>query len=155
MKNKYRKYRKYVFFLDRFPYIVFLIVAGLTVWLFMNIDQRLDLSFFSPQERQAAAVSSEVVVTSPAEDQVFNLRHRETVPIEVRASDIEDVESVVIVSIDGQVVQIFTDPPYAFEWEPEDEGEYMLDVEAADMDERTIGSSDTVTFRVNFVSPGW
>ncbi len=150
MKNKYRKYRKYVFFLDRFPYIVFLLVVGLTIFLFINVDQRIDLSFFGAPAAQAEASPDSVVILSPEDDQVFDLADRMgTVPIEISAPEFEGDDYNVLVIIDGQVIHTFASPPFVFDWIPEDTGEYQLVAEIEDSEGQLVAVSETITFLVD------
>ncbi len=152
MKNKYRKYRKYVFLLDRFPYIVFILVAGLAIILFLNIDQRLDLGFFSSPAPEANQGTYNVYVSSPEEGQIFNFwQEDEIIPIEIIADQIEDSGFDVAIIINGQVVDVLTSPPYEYDWVPQQEGEYQLVVEVADQWGQLVAQSDSISFEVNYL----
>jgi len=149
MKNKYKKY---VFFLDRFPYIVFILVIGLAILLFFSINNRLDLGFFAPRAPvEDNQESYNIFISSPNDGDIFNfVNQNETVPIEVKAKQIEDKDFDVNVLINDQVVKTFASPPYKFNWNPQQGGEYQLVVQATDQQNQVIAVSTQVTFLVNY-----
>ncbi|MGM0365738.1 MAG: sugar-binding protein [Actinomycetota bacterium] len=149
MKNKYKKY---VFFLDRFPYIVFLLVIGLSILFFISINNRLDLGFFSGQPPLEETVESyDVFISSPADGETFDMvNQNETVPVEIKALQIEGEDYEVNVLVNDELVETFTSPPYEFNWNPGQAGEYRIVAKVLDRQEQVIATSNQVVIVVNY-----
>jgi hypothetical protein len=150
MKNRYRKL---IPFLDRFPFIIFALVAGIAILIFLVVNSTLDLSLFSGEmpAEETAEESYELFLATPNDGDIFDfINQNETVPIEVRAKQVENKNFKVHVLINDQIIKTFASPPYEFNWNPQRGGEYQLLVQVADEQDQTVAISKQVTFSVNY-----
>ena len=86
-----KDYRKYINLLDRFPYILVIIIIGLSLILFSIIRNNFPLEFFSGT---APVVEDEteysVFITSPIDNKVYNfINLKETIPVEIKSKQAE------------------------------------------------------------------
>lgn len=148
MKN----YKKYSFFLDRFPYILLILIIGFSILFFIIVRNNLPLNFFSglPED----AVSEEeytIFITSPNNNQEFELVNRnETVPVEIKAKEIEDLDYILKVYIDDNDVKTFRYPPFEFNWLPDEPGKYLIEAKLFDENNNIISTSNRVEFSIKY-----
>ncbi|MHB1276699.1 MAG: hypothetical protein ACYC0D_12515, partial [Candidatus Humimicrobiaceae bacterium] len=79
--NKKLKKQK-TFFTDRFPYIIFILIIGLSLVIFFIVKDRLPLNVFSKKTTVVESQSSlDLYFASPTKNQSFELVNvNETVP---------------------------------------------------------------------------
>jgi hypothetical protein len=147
-----KDYRKYLTLLDRFPYILVVIIIGLSFIFFFVIRNNLPLDFFSGS---TTVVEDEteysVFITSPVNNKVYNfINLKETVPIEIKSKQAETEGFKVIVLIDENEVKTFNSPPYEYNWNPSVSGEYEIMVHLVDENNSVLSESGKVTFVVEY-----
>ncbi|MCG9478860.1 MAG: hypothetical protein K9H14_01470 [Actinomycetia bacterium] len=149
MKNKYKKL---VPFLDRFPFIIFVLVAGIAIIIFLVVNSSLNLSLFNAQlPVEEEEQSYDVYITSPNDGDVYDfINQNETVPIEIKARQIESQNFEVNVLVNDQIIKTFASPPYEFNWNPQQGGEYQLLIQVIDKQDQTVAVSSQISFLVNY-----
>ncbi len=149
MKNKYRKL---TLLLDRFPYIIFIVIIGFSLLIFFIVNSNLELNFFSsaPVETEAEEKFN-VFIASPTDSKIFNfINKNETVPIEIKAKEIENTINEINVLINDQTIKTLSTPPYEFNWNPQEEGEYQLIAQVLNPEGEIIAVSNEISFLVNY-----
>ncbi|MFO7929751.1 MAG: sugar-binding protein [Candidatus Humimicrobiaceae bacterium] len=149
MRNKYKKL---TFLLDRFPYIIFIVIIGLALVVFFAINSRLNLNFFSQAAVETEAVEEyNVFIASPTDNEIYDfINTNESVPIEVKAKEIENKNMDINVMINGEIIKTFTAPPYEFNWNPKEAGEYKIQAQAVNDEDEIVAVSNEVSFSVNY-----
>ncbi len=147
-----KKYDKYLSFLDRLHYILFIIILALTLISFFIVRNNLKLDFFSGAvEVSEAEEEFSVFITSPAKDKIYDfINQNETVPIEIKAKEAENTGYSISVLIDEKEVKVFNSPPYEFNWNPNISGEYEIIANLLDENGNLLSSSNKVTFLVEY-----
>ncbi len=147
-----KKYDKYLPFLDRFPYILFIIILALSLISFFIVRNNLKLDFFSGAvEVSETEEEFSVFITSPAKNKIYDfINQNETVPIEIKAKEAENTGYSISVLIDEKEVKVFNSPPYEFNWNPNISGEYEIMANLLDEDGNLLSSSNKVTFLVEY-----
>lgn len=149
-----KKYNKYTSISDRFPFIMFAIIVGLSILFFFIFRSKFPLAFFSGnevKEEQTQTTEYSLYISSPSDEQVFKLvNENESVPIEVKAKDFENLEYELKISINGEVIRTFNSPPYQYNWIPESSGEYELEAIFVDELGKNIASAEKVVFNVEY-----
>lgn len=149
-----KKYNKYTNMSDRFPFIAVAVIIGIAILFLFIFQSRFPLAFFSidgsPVQNQSDADYS-IYISSPANNQIFQfVNENESVPVEIRSKEIEKLDYRLKIEINGSLVKTFNSPPYEFNWNPGDTGEYELIANLVDDGDRIISSSDTVRFTVEY-----
>jgi len=151
-KNNDKKLkRQKTFFLDRFPYIIFIIVIGLAVIIFFSVINKLPLGFFSNKTTASTQESTfDLLIASPAKNQSFELvSANETVPVEIKGKDIENGDYNINIYINNNLVKTFNASPFKFNWNPPQTGTYDIYAEVMDSTKTVIYTSEKVSFGVN------
>jgi len=149
-----KKFNKYTSLSDRFPFIVVAVIIGLSILFLFIFRARFPLTFFSgsvsSQEHTQTSEYS-IFVASPAADEVFKFVNKnESVPIEVAAKDIENLDYRLKILINDEVIRTFNSPPYEYNWSPESSGDYELVANLVDDSDNLIASSNIVAFSVEY-----
>jgi hypothetical protein len=150
-----KNYNKYTGILDRFPFIVVALILICAVIFILVFRARFPMTFFSggTGEQQVQETSGySILITSPSSDQVFKLvTENETVPVVIKSKDIENLDYKLKLVLNGQeTIRTFNSPPYEFNWNPDDAGEYEIVANLVDEDDNVIASSNIVSFTVEY-----
>ncbi len=150
-----KKYNKYTSIPDRFPFIPVVIVIGMAILFFFIFRAQFPLSFFSGTTDETITedtVEYSIYINSPFDEQVFKFVNiNESVPIEVASKDIESLEYKLKLVINGdETIKTFNSPPYEYNWNPEESGNYELVANLVDDEGNIISSSNMVTFSVEY-----
>ncbi len=147
-----KNYSKYLSALDRFPYILFIIIMGISLISFYVVRNNLNLDFFSGvAEVEETESEFSIFITSPVKNKIFNfINQNETVPIEVKAKEAENTGYNISMLVNEEEVKVFNSPPYKFNWNPNISGEYEVVANLLDEDGTILASSNIVTFLVEY-----
>lgn len=151
-----KDHRKYLSLLDRFPYIIVLIIIGLSLIIFFIVRNNLPLGFFSAST-QAVEEDTEysVFITSPVNNKVYNfINLKETVPIELKSKQAETEGLKIKVLVDDNEVKTFNSPPYEYNWNPSESGEYEIIAQLLDENNSVLSESGKITFVVQYEMEG-
>lgn len=150
INNKNLKKQK-TFFLDRFPYIVFIIIIGLTLIIFFSVKSKLPLNFFTNKTISKTQENTlNLLIVSPAKNQSFEfVSSSETVPVEIKGKNIEDNDYKINVYINNNLVKTLVGPPFEFKWNPPQSGTYDIYAQVTDSENKVVYASETVPFDVN------
>jgi hypothetical protein len=145
--------RKYLGILDRFPYILVIVIIGISLIFFFAIRRNLPLDFFSG----AAAVETQeesdysVFITSPTNNKIFNfINSKETVPLEIKSKQAESEGLQIKVLVNDEQVKLFNSPPFTYNWNPSGPGEYDIVAHIVDDNGSTLSESNSVTVVVEY-----
>ncbi|MBC7334644.1 MAG: Ig-like domain-containing protein, partial [Actinobacteria bacterium] len=123
-----KSYKKRIFFLDRYPFIALILILAIGFFIFLLVKNSLPLNFFSgtiPEEEESKSYT--IFIVSPTNDQNFSFVNRnETVPVQIKAKGAENLDYAVKVTINGLEVKTLDSPPYEFNWNPGESGEYEI-----------------------------
>jgi len=151
-----RKYNKYTSIADRFPFIAFIIILGLSIFFLFVFAERFPLNFFSgSQASQIVKETSDysIYIISPSNKQVFEfVNENESVPVEIKSKDIEKLDYKLKLLANGEAIRTFNSPPYEYNWNPPGPGEYEMVANLVDDNDRVIASSNSVSFIVQYAS---
>ncbi|MFC2159698.1 sugar-binding protein [Actinomycetota bacterium] len=147
-----KDYRKYLTTLDRFPYILVIVIIGLSLIFFIIIRNNLPLAFFSGN---TTVVEDEteysVFITSPINNKVYNfINLKETIPIEIKSKHAETEGFKVKILVNEDEIKTFNSPPYEYNWNPSISGEYEIMAQLVDENNRVLSESGKVTFVVEY-----
>jgi len=149
-----KNYNKYTSIGDRFPYIIFVLIIISAVIFILLFKAKYPLPFFSGGAAQTdtTSVSYSINITSPASDQIFDLVSKsETVPIVVESEDIESLDyKLKLVINDTDEIKTFNSPPYEYNWNPGQSGEYEIVANLMDDKDSIISSSNKIKFVVQY-----
>ncbi|MCL6087616.1 MAG: hypothetical protein M1475_04325, partial [Actinobacteria bacterium] len=151
--NDDKKLRKQNTFLpDRFPYIIFIIIIGLSILIFFNIKSKLPLVVFSKTPSTSSEQGNfDLLISSPSKNQSFEfVSANETVPVEIKGKDIEGGSYNINIYINSSLIKTLDNPPFKFNWNPPGKGDYDIYAEVTDKNDRVIYTSEKVPFTVNF-----
>ena len=116
--NNNRKLKKQkTFFTDRFPYIVFILIIGVSLVIFFIVKDRLPLDVFTKKTTAVeSAATFDLYFASPTKNQSFELVNvNETVPIEIKDKNIENNSGYnVNVFIDNELIKTLNNSPYTY-----------------------------------------
>jgi len=149
--NKKIKKQK-TFFTDRFPYIIFVLIIGLSLALFFIVKERLPLNVFSKKTATVESASSfDLYFASPTKNQTFELvRVNEIVPIEIKGKDIENnVNYNINIFINSELIKTLNNSPYVYSWNPQQTGAYDIYAEITDKNNKVLYTSEKISFSVN------
>lgn len=147
-----RSYNKHKFLLDKIPYIVFGLIFIIAVIIFFSIKSHLPLAFFpETPENTENKIEYSLFIASPTNGHTFDFVNRnETVPIEIRAKEVENTNYTIRILVNDSEIKSFTSPPYEYNWNPGSSGEYELIARLIDDTDNIITSSDTINFTVQY-----
>ena len=151
-----RKYNKYTSIADRFPFIAFIVILGLSIFFLFIFTQRFPLNFFSGSQAVQTVQETDdysIYIISPSNNQVFEfVNENESVPVEIKSKDIENLDYKLKLLVNDEVIKTFNSPPYEYNWNPPEPGEYEMVANLVNDDDSIIASSNTVNFIVQYTS---
>jgi len=145
--------RKYLGILDRFPYILVIIIIGFSLIFFFAIRNNLPLDLFSAGSSGQTQEESDysIFITSPANNRIFNfINSKETVPIEVKSKQAETEGLQIEILVDGEQVKLFNSPPFEYNWNPSDADQYEIYARVLDDNGDILSQSNPVTIIVEY-----
>ncbi len=150
-----KNYNKYTGILDRFPFIVVALILICAVIFILVFRSKFPMAFFSggaQQQQEQETSGYSILITSPSSDQVFKLvTENETVPIAIKSKDIENLDYKLKLVLNGEeTIRTFNSPPYEFNWNPDEPGDYEIVANLVDDQDNVIASSNTVSFTVEY-----
>ncbi|MCL5072879.1 MAG: hypothetical protein M1308_18580 [Actinobacteria bacterium] len=149
-----KKYNKYTSISDRLPFIVVAVIIGLSLLFIFIFRAKFPLSFFSgsnSQQEVQETTEYSIYINSPSNDQVFKFANEnENVPIEIKSKDIENVDYKLKLLINDEVIRTFNSPPFEYNWNPDEPGEYEIKANLVDDNDDIISASNTVNFTVEY-----
>lgn len=145
--------RKHLSILDRFPYILVIVIIGFSLIFFFAVRRNLPLDFFSgetPLETQEESDYS-VFITSPVNNKIYNfINFKETVPLEVKSKQAETEGLRIKVLVNDEEVKIFNSPPFEYNWNPSASGEYDIIAQIIDDNDSILSQSNEVKIIVEY-----
>jgi len=147
-----KKYNKYTSLPDRFPFIILIIILTLSVIIALLIIEKLPLNFFSAVQTESESETEYTIfITSPSNNEIYNLiNQNETIPIEIKAKEIEGLDYSIKVLIDDKEIKTFNSPPYKINWNPNNSGEYQLVAQLIDKNYNIVSTSNKIKFLVGY-----
>jgi len=150
-----KNYNKYTSFVDRFPFIIFAAILVFAIIFVFQFRAKYPLPFFSSTStatQDTTSASYSILVTSPNNEEIFNFVNKnESVPIEIKSIEIEGLNyKLNLVINDKDIIKTFSSPPYRYNWQPLQSGEYTIVVNLVDNSNKTISSSNKVNFFVKY-----
>jgi len=145
--------RKYLNILDRFPFILIIVIVGLSLVFFFAVRRNLPLDFFSGSTVVETQEESDysVFITSPTDNKIFNfINLKETVPLEIKSKQAEEEGLRIKVLVNGQEIKVFNSPPFEYNWNPSNSGEYDITAQIIDDNERVLSESNMVKIVVAY-----
>ena len=153
MENNNNKLKKQkTFFTDRFPYIIFILIIGLSFVIFFIIKDQLPLDVFTKKTTPVETQSSlDLYFASPTKNQSFELvNENETVPIEIKGKNIENDENYNInIFLNNELVKTLNSAPFVYNWNPAKTGAYDIYAEITDKDNKVLYTSEKISFSVD------
>jgi hypothetical protein len=150
--NKKKLKKQKTFFTDRFPYIILILIIGISLVIFFIVKDRLPLNFFSKKTTAIESQSSfDLYFASPTKNQSFELvSANETVPIEIKGKNIEsNVNYNVNIFINNELIKTLTNSPFAYNWNPKQTGAYDIYAEITDKNNKVLYTSEKISFSVD------
>jgi len=150
-----KNYNKYTSFTDRFPFIIVVLVLVFAIIFIFQFKAKYPLPFFSGTSaatQDTASASYSILVASPNDEEVFDFVNKnESVPIEIKSKGIEGLGyKLNLVINDSHTIKTFSSPPYRYDWQPTESGEYTIVANLVDNSNKTISSSNKVNFFVKY-----
>jgi hypothetical protein len=150
-----KKYNRYTSFLDRFPFIIVAIILVIAIIFIFQFKSKIPLKFFSggqTQQTEETAAAYSILITSPTNDQVFNFVNKnESVPVIIKSKDIEKLDYKLKLVINNEdIIKTFSTPPYEYNWNPAESGEYEIVANLVDNSDKVIASSNKIKFTVQY-----
>ena len=145
--------RKYLNLLDRFPYILVIVIIGFSLIFFFAVKRNLPLDFFSGGSTIEDQEDSDysVFITSPTNNKVFNfINLKETIPLEIKSKEAETEGLTVRILVNDEEVKVFNSPPFEYNWNPSTSGEYEILAQIIDVDGAILSESNPVTVVVEY-----
>ena len=145
--------RKYVNLLDRFPYILVIIIIGFSLIFFFAVRRNLTLDFFSGTVPAAIEEESDyaVFITSPSNNKVYDfINLKETVPIEIKSKQAETGGFKIRVLANEEELKLFNSPPFEYNWNPLVSGEYEIIAQILDEENIVLSESNSITIVVEY-----
>ncbi|MHB1347236.1 MAG: sugar-binding protein [Candidatus Humimicrobiaceae bacterium] len=153
MENNNNKLKKQkTFFTDRFPYIIFILIIGLSFVIFFIIKDQLPLDVFTKKTTPVESQSSlDLYFASPTKNQSFELvNENETVPIEIKGKNIENDENYNInIFLNNELIKTLNSAPFVYNWNPTQTGAYDIYAEITDKDNKVLYTSEKISFSVD------
>ncbi|MBA7579809.1 hypothetical protein ES708_21685 [subsurface metagenome] len=146
-----KNHKRRVFILDKVPYVLFGAILIIAIIIFLPVRSCMPLNFFSGVQEETENESEyPLFIASPTNDKVFIINKNETVPVEIKAKEVESTNYTIIVLINDSEIKSFTSPPYEYNWNPEISGEYEIIAQLVDENGITLSSSNKVAFTVEY-----
>jgi uncharacterized Zn ribbon protein len=148
-----KKNRKYLNIPDRFPYILLIIIIGFTIIFFFIVKNNLPLNFFSGPVSETIEEESDysVFITSPVNNKVYNfINFKETVPLEIKSKQAENEGFRVSILVNEEEIKILNSPPYEYNWNPSESGEYDIIARVLDEQNNILSESNKVTIVIAY-----
>ena len=150
-----KNYNKYTSFTDRFPFIIVAVVLVFAIIFIFQFKAKYPLPFFSSSfaaTQDTASASYSMLVASPNNEEIFNFVNKnESVPIEIKSTNIEGLGYRLNLVINNKdIIKTFSSPPYRYDWQPVESGEYTIVANLVDNSNKTISSSNKVNFFVKY-----
>ena len=150
-----KKYKRYTSFLDRFPFIIVAIILVIAIIFIFQFKAKIPLKFFSGGQTQQPADTAgaySILITSPTNDQVFNFANKnESVPFIIKSKDIEKLDYKLKLVINNKdAIKTFNTPPYEYNWNPAESGDYEIIANLVDNNDKVIASSNKIRFTVQY-----
>jgi len=146
--------RKYLGILDRFPYILLIVIVGFSLIFFFAVRRNLPLDFFSGTNAASEAQEGSdysVFITSPNNNKIFNfINSKETVPLEIKSKQAETEGLQIKVLVNDEQVKLFNSPPFTYNWNPSGPGEYDIVAHIIDDNGSTLSESNSITIIVEY-----
>jgi len=152
-----KNYNKYTSFIDRFPFIIFALILVCAIIFVFQFKAKYPLPFFSSSglaTQDTTSASYSILVTSPNNEEIFDFVNKnESVPIEIKSTDIEGLGyKLNLVINDKDTIKTFSSPPYRYDWQPAESGEYTIVANLVDDSNKTLSSSNKVNFFVKYAA---
>jgi uncharacterized Zn ribbon protein len=148
-----KKNRKYLNIPDRFPYILLIIIIGFTIIFFFIVKNNLPFNFFSGPVSETIEEESDysVFITSPVNNKVYNfINFKETVPLEIKSKQAENEGFRVSILVNEEEIKILNSPPYEYNWNPSESGEYDIIARVLDEQNNILSESNKVTIVIAY-----
>ncbi len=147
-----KDYRKYLTLLDRFPYILVIVIIGLSFIFFFIVRNNLPLGFFSGSTPVVEEETEYAVfITSPVNNKIYNfINLKETVPIEIKSKQAETEGFKIKVLVNENEIKTFNSPPYEYNWNPSISGEYEIKAQLLNENNQVLSESGKITFIVEY-----
>ena len=150
-----KNYNKYTSFTDRFPFIIVAAILVFAIIFVFQFKAKYPLPFFSKSSaatQDTASASYSILVASPNDGEAFDFVNKnESVPIEIKSKGIEGLGyKLNLVINDSHTIKTFSSPPYMYDWQPAESGEYTIVANLVDNSSKTISSSNKVKFFVKY-----
>ncbi len=150
-----KNYNKYTGLLDRFPYIVVALILIAAVIFILNFKSRFPMTFFSGSAQQQETEETSqytILISSPSNDQVFKLVNmNETIPVIIKSKDIENLDfKLKLILNNEETLRTFNSPPYEYNWNPDEPGDYEIVANLVDEQDNIISASNTINFSVEY-----
>ena len=146
-----KNHKRRVFILDKVPYVLFGAILIIAIIIFLPVRSCMPLNFFSGVQEETENESEyPLFIASPTNNKVFIINKNETVPVEIKAKEVESTNYTIIVLINNSEIKSFTSPPYEYNWNPEISGEYEIIAQLVDENGITLSSSNKVAFTVEY-----
>ncbi len=145
--------RKYINLLDRFPYILVIIIVGFSLIFFFAVRRNLTLDFFSGAASAVIEEDSDyaVFITSPSNNKVYNfINLKETVPIEIKSKQAETGGLKIRVLANEEELKLFNSPPFEYNWNPSVSGEYEIIAQILNEENTVLSESNIITIIVEY-----
>ncbi len=142
--------RKILNFIDRFPFIIFILIGLAAFFIFTYVVNNLPLSFFSgARETSVSEDEPAIFIASPINDREYEfISINETILIDIKAKEIEDKLAVLKVFINDEEISAFNSPPFEMNWNPGTAGIFEIHAHAMDENGSLISSSEKLRFQV-------
>ncbi|GAG05722.1 unnamed protein product, partial [marine sediment metagenome] len=143
---------KYLTLLDRFPYILVIVIIGLSFIFFFIVRNNLPLGFFSGSTPVVEEETEYAVfITSPVNNKIYNfINLKETVPIEIKSKQAETEGFKIRVLVNEDEIKTFNSPPYEYNWNPSISGEYEIKAQLLNENNQVLSESGKITFIVEY-----
>jgi len=151
-KNSKKLKKQKTFFMDRFPYIIFILIIGISLIIFFVVKARLPLAVFTKKTVAVEAANTlDLYFASPTKNQTFELVSvNETVPVEIKGKNVENNENYnVNIFVNSELIKTLSSSPYSYNWSPSQTGAYDIYAEVTDKNNKVLYTSEKVSFSVN------
>ncbi|HHT78654.1 MAG TPA: hypothetical protein GXZ93_02490 [Actinobacteria bacterium] len=151
-KKKLIKKNK-TFFLDRFPIITIVVILGIAAIIFFTVINILPLDFFSGKSEIITEKSDNysLYFESPSKEQKFELvSNNETVPINIKSKNIEDVDCSIEVYVNDKLIKTLDKDSLDFNWSPSSSDNFIIYARILDVKGKPLYVSEKIAFSVEF-----
>jgi len=144
---------KYLGILDRFPYILVIIIIGFSLIFFLAVRRNLPLDFFSSTTTAETQEESNysVFITSPTNNKIFNfINLKESVPLQIKSKQAETEGLKIKILVNDEEIKLFNSPPFEYNWNPSSPGEYDIVAQIVDENDEILSESNMVKIVVEY-----